>query len=159
MLPNNYMTDMFKGLSDNFADTMKAGLKFHEDTARFWFDMNSKNFEQFRNRFEQITDEFVPFSKRNMDRFHTLFDEQAKKSLDLLKQSYEMGQTGNANELCDRLFNLWKSSFETLRESVDNVAKANSDIFRNMTEVVNTNGTGQRPVNPVNATPRKTANV
>lgn len=159
MLPNNYMNDMFKSLTENFTDTMKAGLKFHEETARFWFDLNSKNFEQFRNRFEQITDEFVPFSKRNMDRFHTLFDEQAKKSLEQLKQCCETGQTGNTNELYDRLFNLWKTSFETLRESVDNVAKANSDIFRNMTEVVNTNGTGHKPTNPVNTTPRKTANV
>lgn len=157
MFSTECFTDTFKGLSDSFAETMKAGLKFHEETARFWFDVNSKNLDLFRGRFEQAADEMIPFSKRNLDRFHNLFDEQSKKALELLRRWQEMGQPTNVNDGYERLFTLWRNSFETLRDSVDTVAKTNSEIFRNMTDTLNTNGA--KPAAATNATPRKPANV
>lgn len=131
------MKDTFKQISDTFARTMEIGTKFHEDNARFWTETIGRNLDAFRTQWQKLNDELLPFTRRNVERFHKLFDEQAQRSLELLRRSLEAASpAGDASQVYERVNDAWRSSFETLRESADAVAKANAEMFQGWTDAV-----------------------
>lgn len=127
------MTETYKQLNDSFNQAMRTGSQFHEQTARFWNEAMTRNLSETRAQFEKVADDALPFNKKNIDRFHRMFDENAKRSLDLLKQTMDVGTAHNMPEAYDKLMSLWRNSFESLRECTDAVARANAEMFETWT--------------------------
>lgn len=138
----DFMNDTFKQATQNFARTLEVGIKFQEDAARFWTDAFGKNAEELRTQWEKLAADVAPFSKKNMERFHKLFEEQSARSLELLKKSLEANRASTPTDALDNLLGLWRNSFDTIRESADAVAKANADLFESWTHMAKgeTNG-------------------
>jgi hypothetical protein len=143
----DFVTDSFKQAAETFARTMQTGIRFQEETARFWSDFFGKQTEEARHTYEKLTTDALPFSQKNVERFHRMFDDQATKSISFLKKAFEHGPATTATETYERMLALWQQSFDTLRESADAVAKANGEMFDNYSNMVRTfsNG-GSKPV-------------
>jgi len=125
----NFMTQMFSQAADTFNKTMQTGLKFQEQAAKFWTGTFTKNADQFRTQFEQMADEAFPAAKKNLEQLHRTFEDQAQKSLDVLRQTFDDARGWADKGLQDQTMNLWKTSFDAMRSSVDVVAKANAEMF------------------------------
>lgn len=136
----DFVMDSFKNMTETFADTMKTAMKFNEETARFWADTFTKNTEEFRNRTQKVADEFAPFTKNNVERVQKTFEEQMNRTTTLFRDTFKaMTPNGQANNMTERMTGMWKDSFETVRESMDTVAKANMDMFKNWNEFFQNN--------------------
>lgn len=140
-----FMNDSAKQVSDVFARTMQSGARLHEEAAKFWAETSRKQLDDQRAQFEKMVDEAAPFSRKNAERFQKFFDEQADRSLDMLRKSFDSARATNPTQACESLMNLWRSSFETMRESADAMAKFNSDIFASWNDMLRKNGCMNTP--------------
>ncbi len=141
------VTDSFKQAAETFSRTMETGIRFQEETARFWSEFFNKQTEDIRHGVEKFSTETLPFSQKNIERFHKLFDEQATKSVSFLKRAFEQTPATSPTEAYERLMTLWQQSFDTVRESADAMAKANVEMFENYSSMfrtfTTTNGHGK----------------
>ncbi|MBW7906180.1 MAG: hypothetical protein LC135_16555 [Phycisphaerae bacterium] len=134
--PRDFMTDMFKQAADSFARTMQAGVKFQEETAQFWTDLAGKNLDELRSQWDKFSLDATPFTKKNLEQFHKLFEEQTTRTLDLLRKTFDLGGSQNTAEICDRMAAVWRDSLDTIRHSTDAMAKANTEVFENCSEMI-----------------------
>lgn len=132
--------DMFKTMTENYADAMRQAAKFNEDTARFWTDTFTKNAEDFRTRTQKVMDEVTPFGKTNVERVQKTFEQQMNRSMDFFREQVKTLQPTAQGEVAERMMSAWRESFETARESMDTFAKANQDMFKTWNEFWTTFG-------------------
>ncbi|NOT02936.1 MAG: hypothetical protein HOP29_20240 [Phycisphaerales bacterium] len=123
------MTDAFKQATEVFNQTLSTGMKFQEETTRFWNDTCGKSMDQFCGEAEKFSRETIPTAKRNMERMHKTFDEQARKNMDMVRKSFETAEATLDQSFMDKTFDLWRSSIETFRTSMETMAKANMRLF------------------------------
>lgn len=125
----DFMARMFTQAADTFNETMQTGLKFQEQAAKFWTGTLTKNADQVRTQFEKVSEEAIPTAKKNLEQFHQTFEDQAKKSMDVLRRTFDNASGWADNGLQEQTTNLWRTSFDSMRSSVDVVAKANAEMF------------------------------
>lgn len=134
----DFVTENFRQAADAFNRTLQAGVKFHEQTAQFWGDLFKRNSDELRSGAERVAGDAVPFARKNLDRFHQVFEEQAQRSLDLLRKSFDAAATQPGAMTPDKFMSLWQESFDTLRNSTDNLSKAHAEMYQNWTEWLRT---------------------
>lgn len=142
-----FTNDTARMINDSFATAMKTGTKMFEESAQFWFDMAGQNMDTFRNRFEKVADDAIPFSKKNADRFHRLFDDQIQKTTETMRQGVEMLHAQTPAEAFDGLMGFCRRSLETMRHACETMVKANTEMFESW----------QTLTQPMNGGPKNTA--
>ncbi len=135
-------TNAWKTAMESFQDTLKAGVKFHEETARFWTDNANRNLETFQTKTQQFVNDTTPFGKKNVEQFNKTFEQNVQRTMDLYRDAWKQGMPANPAEMSEHMASMWKNTFETMRESVDALAKANTDMLNRWVDVAGTNGNG-----------------
>ena len=130
-------TDMFKQASESFSRTMSTGVEFQQQAGKFWGDFFGKGVDQFQTQMDKVSKDFAPGAKKNLDQFHKMFDEQSRKSMDLLRETFDSGESCNAQDMFDETRKMWQTSFETLRSQVDTMAKTNVEMAERFCEMAN----------------------
>lgn len=130
--------EMFEQVTDNFTRTVELGTKVQQQAAKFWSEMLERNIDESRTRFEKISDETAPFNKSNFERFQRMFDQQAGKSMDMLRHAFETGRVTNPAEFCQKMTEMWRSSFDTLRESAETFARTNNEMLESWSKLMKT---------------------
>ncbi len=138
--PTDFWSDQFKLMADGYNQTFKTGLKFQQDAAKFWTDMARKTTDEVRTNWERMADELAPFGKKNFERFQTMFNEQADKSLDMLNKMGDMKDNATFSDMTNQVTDMMRSSLETMRNSTQAVAKANTEMFNSFADVMKKNG-------------------
>lgn len=132
------MTDMFKTMSDSYAKSFNMGVKFFDETGRFWTETMNKNAEDYRNRCDKMFEDFAATGKKNMERMVRFFDEQNTRGMGFVKNMTEMQPATTPTEMFDRATNVVKTSFETMRDGFDGLAKFTNETMQNTAGVVRT---------------------
>lgn len=132
------MTDMFKAMSDSYAKSFNTGVKFFDETGRFWTETMNKNADDYRNRCDKMIEDFSATGKKNMDRMVRFFEEQNTRTMGLVKHVTELQPATTPSELLDRTSHVMKSSFDAVRDSVDSFAKFTGETMQNTATVVRT---------------------
>ncbi len=149
---HEFTNDTMKVMNESFATAMKTGTKVFEETARFWFDLATQNMDGFRNRFERVADDAVPFSKKNMDRVQRTFEDQAHRNAETLRQGIEVFQSQSPAEAFDHAMMFCRRSIETMRHACETFAKTNTEMFEAWTQMtqapINGGGKAQTPKQP-----------
>lgn len=127
--------DMVQQFNDNFGSAMRTSMRFYEDSMRFFTDAARRNNEQFRARFDKASEEFNPVVRKNMDRATRLVDEQAQRGMDLIRQTGEVFAGRQPSDMYDRMFALWRDSFDTMRQCGDSMTKLSNEMFENFAEM------------------------
>jgi hypothetical protein len=126
--------DTFKQFSETVTKGSQASTKFFEDGFKFWSDMTTRTTDEFRNRVEKMADEMLPASKKSMERFQKMFDDNTQRSFQLVRQGLEMHPVthpvGTPAEMIDRTTTFFRNAFETTRESTDAMMKFGTDAMR-----------------------------
>lgn len=140
-----FVKDAVKQATDTFTRTIEAGVKFQEQNARFWTDMANKNVDELRTKLDKFNLDATPFSRKNLDGFHKLFDTQVNKSMDMLRQTFEAARAQSAPDLYENMLAMWRNSFDALRETADTVARTNSEMFESWKDMMNVCANGPKP--------------
>lgn len=143
--------DLFQQFNDNFSTAMRTGIRFYEDSMRFFVDAARRNQEQLRQRFEKATEELNPTMRKNFDRMARLIDDQTQRGMDLIRQTGDVFQGRQPSETYDRMFSLWRESFDTMRHAGDSFAKFTNELFENWTEMNRPAGEPSKTVKPTPA--------
>ncbi len=169
-------TESFGHATETFSKALGTGMKFQEETARFWSDTLGKNtamfgnnamfgqnemfgkgsdfskgMEQVQSQFEKMTKEVFPTTKKQLDTFQTMFDEQSKRGMEMMKGAFDACQNSTGSFVADanafdHAMKMWRTSFDTMRSSVDTFAQANTEMFESFSSMAknaccaNTNG-------------------
>lgn len=140
-----FFKDTIKQAGDSFNKALETGVKFQEQTARFWTDLANRNMDELRGRLDKYNTDAMPFSRKNLDSFHRIFDTQVNKGLDLLKQTVETAKSQSAGEMYDQMLSFWRNSFDAMRETADAVAKVNNEMFDAWTGMFHVGNGGSKP--------------
>ena len=125
----DFMTRMFNQAATTFNETMQTGLQFQEQAAKFWTGTLTKNADQVCTQFQKVADDAIPTAKKNLEQFHRTFEQQAQKSMGVLRETFDGVNDWADNGLHEQTTKLWRTSFDAMRSSVDVVAKANAEMF------------------------------
>lgn len=127
----NFVTDMFRHTTDMVNQAVAAGVKFQEETTRFWNDTYGRNMDQFFDQMNKVGRGFGPTFRKNLQRYHRNIDEQADKGLDLVRQSFDSAEAAFDDGFMDKTMDMWRSSFDTMRSGFETMTKANAQIVEN----------------------------
>jgi len=125
----NFMNDTFKQMSDTFSNAFEMGMKFQKDNMRFWTEAMTGKLQSAGDQWKQAADEFAPTVQKNLDRFGKLVEEQTQHGVELMRKSFDCEMPQNPQGVNDRWLELWKASFDAMRDSADAVAKANGEMI------------------------------
>ena len=146
----DFVNQTFKQATDSFTKTMQAGIKFQEEAAQFWTQALTRGTDDFRGQWDKVAHDALPFGRKNVERFHKLFEDQSNRTLELFRKSVEFGPAQNVNEVYEKAAATWKSSLDTMRQSAEAFAKANSELFESWNDLFRASaggsGNGHVPV-------------
>jgi hypothetical protein len=125
----NTWTDTFRQVADNYNKTFQAGMKFFEDSAKLYSDLSAKTVEEGRARYEKGVSDLSELNKKNLERFQAFFEEQARRNAALTPYMFDPSGMNNPADVCDRVAAMWRTSFETLRDSVTTASKATAEML------------------------------
>ncbi len=132
---SEFVADVFKQATDNFKRTIDTGVEFQEQNAKFWSDALTRSVDQAITQAEKVSKDVIPSARKNLEQFHDAFDEQAEKSLDMLRKTVSAGQDQDIHGVFDQTMKMWQASFDAVRESVDTVVRTNVEVFENLCEL------------------------
>lgn len=133
-----FMSDTFKQFGDTVATQVQAGVRLCEDASRFWVESFAKGNDQFRARFDKLVDDTLPSTRRNMERVHKLFEEQASKNLELVKQFGDSVRTPSPTDMFEKWNTFIKGSFDTFKSGAEMIARTNAEAFEAWTDMMPT---------------------
>lgn len=136
------MNAVWREASESFNKTMQAGVKLQEETARFWSDMVGRTTDELRTRWEHAASDAAPISRKNTERFQHLFDEQSKRSLELLRKSMDVASVRTPAEMFDAIGQLWQTTFDSMRETNDALTRMNSELMESFSGAVKSTAAG-----------------
>lgn len=131
--------DMLKQANETFQQTMSTGVKFQEETTKFWNNAFGQAFEGFQTQTGKFSEEVLPGFKKNVDEFHRMFEKQSQKSMDTLRQTFEQNQKVVNQDVFNQTLDMWRTSFDTMRSSVDKISQTNMNMFESWTGMVKNN--------------------
>ncbi len=139
MMNTEVFGGMLKQANETFQQSMSTGVKFQEETTKFWNNAFGKAFDGFQSQAGKFSDEVVPGFQKNVDEFHRTFEKQTQESLDTLRRTFEQNQKVMNQDVFNQTFDLWRTSFDTMRTSVDRMTQANMNMFESWTGMVKDN--------------------
>lgn len=149
MTTTNFATDTFRQAAETFNKAFQAGLKFQEDAFRTFSENATRATDEFRNRVERIADEMTPTTKKNVDRFTKLFDDNTQRASAFFRSALDanpfVAPVHNPTEMMDRTMSFWKSAFETTRESFEALNKTTQDAWTSIAQCCKTGECCQAP--------------
>ena len=134
------MNGTFKRFADNFSETFRVGMKFYEDSARLCTDMATRGLDEGRTHYEAMAEEMTRLNRTNLDRFQRFFEEQTRRNTNLTPYVCDPAGAANPAEVCDRLSAMWRTSFETLRDSVKAASKATAEVIQGWSQICRIEG-------------------
>ncbi|MBK9128877.1 MAG: hypothetical protein IPM13_13915 [Phycisphaerales bacterium] len=132
---SNVWADTFRQVADNYTKTFQAGMKFYEDTAKLYADLAAKGAEEGRARVEKTIADMGDLNRKNFERFQAFFEEQTRRNASLTPYMLDPTCMSNPAEACERVAAMWRTSFETLRDSVATAAKATAELIDGYSQV------------------------
>ncbi|TWT42317.1 hypothetical protein RAS1_34470 [Phycisphaerae bacterium RAS1] len=128
------MNDAFKTGTDTFATFVQTGVKFQEQTARFWNDLFARSNDEIRTQTERFNRDIMPVARRNAERVQKLVDEQTQRTTDFVRRSFDIGQAATPAEAMDKFLGLWQTSFDVMKQSTDAFARVGNEMVANWSD-------------------------
>lgn len=133
--PMSLWGETYKQVAEGYSKTMQAGVKFFEDTTRLYTDLAARTMEETRVRVEKVTHDTVELNKHGVERAQAFFEEQTRRNASLTPYMFDPASMNNPAEYFDRVAALWRTSFETVRDSISTIAKNSGEMMEGWSKV------------------------
>lgn len=131
--------DMLKKANETFQQTMNTSVKFQEESTQFWKNAFGQAFDGFQTQAGKFTDDVLPGFQKNIDEFHRMFEKQSQKGFETIRETFEQNQKFVNQDIFNQTLDMWRTSFDTMRSSVDKMTQANMSLFESWTGMVKQN--------------------
>jgi hypothetical protein len=113
-----------------FNDTLKAGVRIQEDVGRWWTDAFDQAIPKndWQNKTSTLVAEAIPAAQRSAEEWLKLLEANYRRSNALLKKAFEVEPSETA-DLRARTEQLWRDSFELVKENAEATAQANLKLI------------------------------
>lgn len=133
-----FATQTFTQWGEILNSAIETGLKFQEESSRFWTNLYNQGAETVRGRWQRVADELMPLNNKNTDRFQKLFHEQADRGMNLLRQAFDVCKVRTPAEWTDRAGEFWRASFDTMKEATEAATQVGAEAWQSWTDAVRT---------------------
>jgi hypothetical protein len=132
----NNATELFGQAARSFESAIQTGIKLQEESVKCVTDMlgNIGSPQKWQKKAQDVMEDMVGASQKNMDEAVQVMNDNAKVSMDLLKKAFE-SRPADANEAQSRAMNLWETSLGMLRNNTEAVLRANTRVVEAWTEM------------------------
>ncbi|MGH7192753.1 MAG: hypothetical protein ACREJM_04365 [Candidatus Saccharimonadales bacterium] len=134
-------SELLEQAMDTFNGTVKAGVKFQEDAARWWtgaWSPSTGTLQDLQRRTQAIWSEAMPIAQRNADEYLRLFDASYRTGMGLAKKALDAGRSESVSDAQAKVQQLLDESIGALRNSTKAMAEANMQMMQAWAGVVRT---------------------
>ncbi|MEP0845551.1 MAG: hypothetical protein HRF50_01875 [Phycisphaerae bacterium] len=132
----DFVRDTFKGMSDNFTESVRTGMKVQEETVRFWSELAQSNLDNFRSEWEKVQERFADFNSKNAQRFRKLSEDQVQRGMDAARKAMDVTPTSDPAEMFDRIFANWRSVADVVRDAAEAVCHSGVETWKDLSEAM-----------------------
>jgi hypothetical protein len=139
-------TGLFDQAVESFGESMKVGVKFQEDLAKWWADALEQTgpMQNWHKRTRAMVSEVVPAAQKNAEEWMRIMEDNYRRSIDLMRRAFEPTQSTNPAEMQARTRELWEASLEVIRNNAQAMAQANVRMMELWSDILRRNMDGVR---------------
>jgi len=137
-------TNMFKQATETFQAAMQTGTRFQQDAVNAWMKplVGNTMIDDMRTRGQKVAEASIKLMQQNLDETQKLLDTQCRQSMDLLKKAFDASTPTEKADLFETTKNLWQQTLDTMRTSVEQIARTNSTAVENWSKFMTTSFNG-----------------
>ena len=134
-------SEMFDQAIKNYEQTLRAGLKLQEETARWWTNVLSQasSVQDWQDRVKSATDEVINPTQKRIEEYLGLIERSNRASLDLVKKAMEAGRSSNPSEVQAKVMEFCEASLGILKSNAQAVAEINTKMVESWVNFVKKN--------------------
>lgn len=134
-------SEMFDQAIKNYEQTLRAGLKLQEETARWWTNVLSQasSVQDWQDRVKSATDEVINPTQKRIEEYLGLIERGNRASLDLVKKAMEVGRSSNPSEVQTKAVEFCEASLGILKSNAQAVAEINTKMVESWVNFVKKN--------------------
>lgn len=133
---NEFVRDAFRNLTDGMTQTVQTGLKFQEESLRFWTEIAQDNFESVRSEWEKMQERMGEVGTSAGERFRKLAEQHTQRGVETLRKGVDFTPTTDPAEMFDRMFATWRSTADVVREATEAFTAAHVDTAKQFVEAM-----------------------
>jgi hypothetical protein len=141
------VSELFEQAMNSYEQAFKTGLRLQEESSKWWTNLleQTGRSNEWQKTFRSMANEWLPEAQRRMEEGLRMVEQNSRASLELLKlfkKTVEVPQTNPMAESQTKLLSLWEASLNSMRDTAQAVAQANTqaieswmELFRRGTEM------------------------
>lgn len=135
---------MFKQATETFQAAMQTGTKFQQEAVNAWMKpmMGNTLIDDIRTRGQKVAEASIKLMQQNLDDSQKLLDTQCRQSMDLLRKAFDASATTEKADLFETTRTLWQNTLESMRTSVEQIARTNASAVENWSKFMSTSFNG-----------------
>jgi len=150
------VSQLFEQAMTSYEQAFKTGLRLQEESGRWWTSLLEQTgpTRDWQRTVRTMAAEMLPEAQKRMEDGLRLVEQNSRASLELLKlfkKAVEVPRTNPLAESQTQLLSFWEASLNSMRDSAQAVAQANTqameswlELFRKGTEMASENAARTR---------------
>ena len=124
-------TEYFDQALKNYDQAFKIGLKWQEDATRMVTDFVNQKLDTVgvNDGMDKVPKDTVPAAQKQFDESLKAMDANARKGLEMMRQSLDVAVAKNPAEAQKKVNTLMKDSVDFVQEQIKSVTKANHQMI------------------------------
>jgi hypothetical protein len=141
------VSQLFEQAMNSYEQAFRTGLHLQEESGRLWTQILEQTAptSEWQRTVRTMANELLPEAQKRMEDGLRLIEQNSRASLELLKlfkRSVEAPRSNPLAESQNKLLSFWEASLNSMRDSAQAVAQANTqameswmELFRKGTEM------------------------
>jgi len=145
--PGKPVSELFEQAMHSYEQAYKTGLRLQEESGKWWTSMLEQTgpSREWNKTMRSVAGEILPEAQKRMEDGLRMVEHNSRATLEVLRlfrRAVEIPQTNPVAETQTRLLSFWEASLNSVRDSAQAVAQANTqaleswmELFRKSTEM------------------------
>ena len=129
------VSEVFDQAMKNYEQALRTGLKFQEETGKWWVNLFNQSGSQ-QDAYKQFTSDVIPAAQKRFGECVELLEQNSRTGFDLLKKGVETTQTTSIGETQSKWVDFCEQSLKSLRTNAQAVADINAKAIDSWIEFV-----------------------
>jgi len=138
-------SDLFKQAVESFDATLRTGVRFQEEVAKWWQDSLAKTpiGKELQKKAAVVLEEAIPVARQNCQEYHKVIEQNSRNCIELLNKAFEAGPPTSVSEAQEKAKELWQASLDTLRRNTEAALEANAKALERWAVLAGKGSNGQ----------------
>ncbi len=132
------VNELYEHALKNYEQALKTGLKLQEEVGKWWSNVATpgEGLQDWQKKVNHMLDDAFPVLQKRMEETLQHVEDNARTSLDLLKQAAEVTQCTTMPESQAKVQKLWQTSLNSLQRNTQAITQANVKMMETWSDFV-----------------------